>query len=174
MLTRYAAALALTLGTLAACQEASSNVLEPSDGVATVIHPGDYAAHNITPLVPPVLPPDEDPLAPATMSYQYESLDAYNGVINGQDQLQLISYQNAYSGVTSHTLTTQFLEQPGCWGTYLTKYGESLTTSNVGLSSQRTLTWPASSVVRGEVRATHTFTDGVNTVSVSTTEEYCV
>lgn len=172
MHTRYAAALALALGTLSACQD--SSIAAPSDGVATVIHPRDYAAYDITPLVPPTLPPDEDPLAPATMSYQYESLDAYNGIINGQDQLQLISYQNAYSGVTSHTLSTQFLEQPGCSGTYQVKSGESFTTSGAGLSSQRTLTWPASSVVRGEVRATHTFTDGVNTVSLPSSDGYCV
>ena len=161
MSRKYTLALVLALGTLSACQDSpvASRDLAPADEVQ-VIRPEEYARYGITPMaVPDRTPKTQDGrLAAAYAQIDYYSIAAYNGVFGTSDQAQLISVQNAFSGIAYHTLQTTFVLQPNCSGSpsyvpgdYFSAYG------NGGLSSQRTVRWNASSVYSATVNGTHFF-----------------
>lgn len=161
---KYKAAFVLVLGTLAACQDSPVQTAADADPAAvTVIRPEEYGQYDIS---QPSLPRRKSPnlgQVSATSTYadiDYYSLSAYNGIFNGNDQLQLISVQNGFTGISYHSLSTSFYIQPGCSGSYIYQGGDSYQSYNgspVGLSSQRTLRWPSSNTTRGLVNATHYF-----------------
>lgn len=165
MSVKHIAAVALAMGALAACQDSP---VTPGDAESssqvTVIRPEEYARYGITPLALPERGATEGPRrALASSGYadiDYYSVSAWNGVVNGNDQVQLISVQNGFSGISYHSLSTSFYTQAGCSSSYVFLGGdfyESYNGNPVGLSSQRTLRWPSSSLTRGLVTATHYF-----------------
>lgn len=156
----------LSVAALVACQD--SPVAAPESDPAShvqVIRPEEYAKYGISPIHLPARPrmskaAPGDAQANAEASIDWYSVSGYNGVVNGNDQLQLISVQNGFSGISYHSLNTTFYLQPGCTGSYLVQGGDSYSSSNgspVGLISQRTMTWPNSQVNYGLVTATHYF-----------------
>lgn len=182
MFIRYAAALVLSLGTLAACQDSPVAGREP-DNEVTVIHPNDFEAHGITPLAPEPRP--ASPRLPqglhATVynqngvSVEGHSTAAYNGVFYGNDQVQLITYQNAFSGVSSHYLDAFYYVQYNCAGNYTPLTSETVYAApgQVGISSQRVVAWSSAATQRAEVWGFHRFTAGSNNISFSTTDNRC-
>lgn len=162
MSSKYAYALVLALGTLSACEDSpvANDAPAPSRDEVLVIRPEEYARYGITPMAIPDRTPrsSDGRLAAAYAQIDYYSMAAYNGVFGTSDQAQLLSVQNAFSGIAYQTLQTTFTLRANCSGTpdyvpgdYYSAYG------NTGLSSQRTVRWNASSVYSATVNGTHYF-----------------
>lgn len=96
-------------------------------------------------------------------SNDYYSIAVYNGVINGNDQFQVSSVQNAQSGTTFHSLTVTYYVQYGCTGNWVSQGSETYNSYNgnpVGLSGQRTITRSSGEINRVAVFGAHTFQSG--------------
>jgi hypothetical protein len=110
-------------------------------------------------------------------SNSYYSLTAYNGVINGNDQFQLTSVQNAQAGTFFQSLTVTYYIQYGCTGSWVSQGSETYDAyygNPVGLSGQRTITRPSGEINRVAVSGAHTFQPGsTSTTYFSWAESQC-